>query len=381
MLSSNFIEYFGRLEDPRVTNHNTRHKFIDILVMGFIATLCGCDDWEEIVDFCEEKGGMFSQFLELPNGIPSHDTFSRVFSMIDVEHFEEIFSEWMQEIFRKTDSDIIAIDGKTIRAAREKGQRKGIHIVHAWACHNKLSLGSVRVDDKSNEITAVPKLLKLLDITDCIVTLDAMHCQKSIAEAIINKGANYVLCVKDNQKGLRSSISTAFKILEQRPFKEYEDSGAQVEKGHGRIESRQYLTLPLTYLPYLKEEWPGIQSVAKVMRTRIIDGQESHEERYYISSLEYTSKKIDKAVRNHWGIENRLHWQLDVSFNEDKSRARIKNAAQCLNLMRKISMAYLKKDPDKAGIKRKRKRASYAHSYLFDILTKACSESEPACEP
>lgn len=208
-----------------------------------------------------------------------------------------------------------------------------------------------------------------------------MHCQKTIAKDIINKGANYVLCVKDNQKGLRGSISTAFKILEKRPFKEYADSGAQVEKGHGRIESRQYLTLPLTYLPYLKEEWPGIQSVAKVMRTRIIDGQESYEERYYISSLDYTSKKIDKAVRNHWGIENRLHWQLDVSFNEDKSRARVKNSAQCLNLMRKISMAYLKKDPDKAGIKRKRKRASYAHSYLFEILTKACTESEPACEP
>lgn len=380
MLSSNFIEIFGKLEDPRVTNHNSKHKFIDILVMAFIATLCGCDDWEEVVDFCEEKQVMFSLFLELPNGIPSHDTFGRVFSMIDVEHFEEIFSEWMQEIFDKSNGDIIAIDGKTIRASRAKGMRKGIHIVHAWACHNKLSLGSVRVDDKSNEITAVPKLLKLLDITDCIVTLDAMHCQKTTAETIINRGGNYVLCVKNNQKELRSCISTAFKILEQRPYKEYKDSGEQAEKAHGRIETRQYLTLPLTYLPYLKEEWPGIRSVAKVVRTRIIDGTESFEERYYISSLEYTSDKIDKAVRNHWGIENRLHWQLDVSFNEDKSRARVKNAAECLNLMRKISMAYLKKDPDKAGIKRKRKKASYAHNYLFDILMKGVFDSTPACE-
>jgi len=185
MLTADFLNHFSKLEGPPVTNHNTRHKFIDILVLAFVANLCGCDDWEEVAAFCKIKIALFKPFLELPHGVPSHDTFSRVFSMIDTYHFEEIFVEWMKGIFVKSKGEIIALDGKTIRASRVKGSHKGIHIVSAWACENQLTLGAIKVDSKENEIIAIPRLLKLLNIAHCTVTIDAMGCQKKIAEKIL----------------------------------------------------------------------------------------------------------------------------------------------------------------------------------------------------
>ena len=382
MLTEGFLIHFSKLEDPRVVNHNSRHKFIDIIVMAFIAVLCGCDDWVEVAGFCEVREKLFKELLELPNGIPSHDTFSRVFSIIDAEHFEEIFAEWMQEIFHKTNGEIIALDGKTIRAARAKGNKKGVHLVSAWACYNKLTLASVKVEDKTNEITAIKKILMLLDISKCTVTIDAIGCQKEIAKAIVARGGNYVLCVKDNQKEVKSAIATAFKITEQRQFKEYSDTGERSEKSHGRIESRRYLSLPLTYTPYLRDDWDGIQSITKVIRSRTVNGETTEAIWYYISTHEYTSDKIAEAIRSHWHIENRLHWQLDISFHEDQSRSRIKNSALTFSLLRKISMAYLKKNLKyKVGIKCKRKMACWSEEYLFDTLMGAYNhDADKVCE-
>lgn len=381
MLSSDFILHFSVLEDPRVCNHNTRHKFLDILTLGFIANLCGCDDWVEVSEFCEAKQELFEQFLELPNGIPSHDTFGRVFSMIDTEHFEELFSEWMRKIFNKTKGEIIAIDGKTVRGSRAKGDKKGIHIVSAWACANKLTLGSVKVRDKSNEITAIPKLLKLLNITNCTITIDAMGCQKEIAREIIKRGADYVLCVKDNQKQLKFDIATMFDIADTRKYKGYIDSGKNVEKKHGREENRQYYTLPLDSQPLIKDDWPGAKSATKVIRTRIVDDEKTEEINYYISSHSYISDYIKKAIRAHWNVENCLHWQLDVSFNEDKCRARIKNEAESIALLRKMSLAFLKKDKTtKAGIKCRRKKASWDEKYLIKVLIEGSQDEKVTCE-
>lgn len=370
MLDSSFMKHFSELEDPRVTNHNTRHKFIDILVLGFVANLCGCDDWPEVEDFCKVKKPLFAQLLELPHGIPSHDTFGRVFSMIDTHHFEEIFVSWMNEIFVKTNGEIIAIDGKTICAAREKNELKGIHLVNAWACKNRLTLGVMRVDSKTNEITVIPKLLKILNIATCTVTLDAMGCQRKIAKEIIKNKANYVLTVKGNQGELRCCLKTATSIIEKRKFVECLDSGEEIEKHHGREESRRYINFPITDdFPPLSNDWEEIKSVTRVIRKRTLNNETTEEEIYYISSHPYHSEKIKNAIRSHWHVENRLHWHLDVSFNEDQCRARVKNGAESIALLRRISMAYLKKDTkSKVGIKHKRKKGGWDNSYLIEIL-------------
>jgi len=290
MLSSDFLKHFSKLEDPRVTNHNSRHKFIDILVLAFVANLCGCDDWTEVVAFCKIKKQLFEQFLELPNGISSHDTFSRVFAVIDIVNFEEIFITWMNELFVKSKGEIVAIDGKTVRGSRTKEYSKGIHLVNAWACKNQLTLGVVRVDRKTNEITAIPKLLKLLNITNCTVTIDAMGCQRKIVKEIIDRGANYVLTVKGNQQDLKDDISDVFSNLENKENIECCDSGVMKESQHGRDETRRYISLPIiTTLPLLKDTWEGIQSITKVIRTRTLNGKRSEEILYYISSHSYHS--------------------------------------------------------------------------------------------
>ncbi len=383
MLTVEFINHFSKLEDPRVTNHNTRHKFIDILVLAFVGILCGCDDWEDVVDFCEIKIHLFQDFLELPHGIPSHDTFSRVFSMIDGHHFEEIFIEWMKEVYTKTQGEVVALDGKTIRGARSKGFHRGAHIVSAWACKNQLTLGAIKVDCKENEITAVPRLLKLLNIAHCTVTMDAMGCQKKIAAQILEKKANYVLTVKNNQKELRSDIEMVFSTIERRQHIEGLDSGEELENKHGRKEMRRYTSLPVDEFSFLFSDWAGIKSVTRVVRKRELAEKTSEETVYFISSHPYHSEQIKMAIRSHWHIENRLHWQLDVSFNEDRSRARIKNEAQNIALMRRISMNYLKKETTrKASIRRKRKQASWDDGYFFQILSLILENqiSDPACE-
>lgn len=369
MLLLDFQKHFAALEDPRVTNHNTRHKFMDILVMAFIGTLCGCDDWTEVVDFCTLKKQLFKQFLELPNGIPSCNTFARVFSMIDIKHFEELFIDCMNEVFIKTRGEVVALDGKTIRAARESGTKKGIHLVNAWACENNLTLGTMRVDDQTNEITVVPKLLKLLNISHCTVTLDAMGCQRDIAETIINKKAHYVLTVKGNQTALKTELEMTFKLLNMKPNESFLDSGDEVEKGHGRTETRRYISIPISKCSNITNDWLGAQSITGVIRKRLVNGETSEQTSYFISSHPYHSPDIKKAIRSHWKVENNLHWQLDVSFNEDRSRARMKNEAESIALLRRMTMAVLKKDiQSKSSIKCKRKKAGWDDTYLCEVI-------------
>lgn len=375
MISTEFLNYFAELEDPRVTNHNSRHKFIDILILGFVGTLCGCDDWVEVNEFSLSKIVFFKQILELPHGIPSHDTFSRVFSMIDTAHFEELFIRWMQDVFVKTKGEIIALDGKNIRGSRDKGSRHGIHMVNAWACKNELILGSMRVDTKINEISTISKMLNILNITNCTITIDAMGCQKKIAKKIVEKDANYVLCVKDNQNELKNDIKLAFSIIEGRHSDVLIDSGELVEISHGRFETRQYFHIPLEEFTNITNDWAGAKSATKVVRTRKTDAGTSTEEVYYISSHSYHSSSIAEAIRKHWHVENRLHWQLDISFREDHCRSRVKNEAANLALLRRISMMFLKKDKKtKVGIKAKRKKAGWDESYLMEIIKNGLSE-------
>lgn len=371
MLEDSFTEHFSKLEDPRVNNHNSRHKFIEILVLAFISILCGCDDWVEVEEFCNHKIKMFKKFLELKHGIPSHDTFGRVFSMIDTYHFEEVFANWMKEVFVKTKGEVIAIDGKTLRSSRTTNELKGAHLVNAWACKNRLTLGVMHVDSKTNEITVIPKLLKLLSIANCTVTLDAMGCQKNIAKEIIKNKANYVLTVKDNQADLRCTLDTAISIIEKRSFVECSDSGEEIERKHGREEIRRYRSYPINDdFPPLANDWTDIQSVTKVFRKRILKNKIEKETVFFISSHPYHSEHIKDAIRSHWHIENRLHWQLDVSYREDHCRARIKNEAESIALMRRITMAFLKDHKKvKRGIKCKRKVASWDEEYLFDVLS------------
>jgi len=256
--------------------------------------------------------------------------------MIDGYHFEEIFIEWMKEVYTKTNGEIVSLDGKTIRGARAKGSLKGAHIVSAWACKNQLTLGAMKVDCKENEITVIPRLLKLLNIAHCTVTIDAMGCQKKIAEQIIEKKANYVLTVKGNQKELRTDIETVFSIVESRQHVECLESGEEIEKKHGRKETRRYTSLPIDEFTSLFSAWVGIKSITRVIRKRELDEKISDETVYFISSHPYHSEQIKTAIRSHWHIENRLHWQLDVSFNEDRNRSRIKNEAQNIALIRRF---------------------------------------------
>jgi predicted transposase YbfD/YdcC len=378
MFTSDFILHFSELEDPRITNHNSKHNFQDIFILAFIANLCSCDSWVEVESFCKVKIDFFKQFLDLPNGIPSHDTFGRVFSLIDSYHLEELLISWMNKVFNKSRGEVVAIDGKTIRAARRKGESKGIHLVNAWACDNKLSLGVMKVESKSNEITAITKLLKVLNIANCTVTIDAMGCQKSIAKEIVKNSANYILCVKDNQKRLKDDLELSFKLHEKDFYQHSNENKTQNEKCHGRVETRRYITLPIEYSPHLKDDWAEIKSIVKVIRTRTIDSETAEQVNYYISSHSYLSEQIEKGIRKHWNIENCLHWQLDISFDEDRCRARTKNEAENIAILRRISMAFLKKDKkSKVGIKIKRRKASWDNTYLLNVLNEGLkSETE-----
>lgn len=375
MLNSDFFLHFSVLEDPRTTNHNTRHQFMDIFVLAFIANLCGCDNWSEVEAFCKSKISLFKQFLELPNGIPSHDTFGRVFSLIDSEHLETLLIRWMNTLFNKSKGEIVAIDGKTICGSRKKDEHKGIHLVNAWACENQLTLGTMKVDNKSNEITAILRLLKHLRIVGCTITIDAIGCQKKIVKEILNQGANYVICLKNNQKLLREDVEMSFNLKDKNYYQHFHDSGEETESGHGRQESRRYQCLPIDYFPHLVKDWPGIQSVIKVIRKRQVNENQSEEINYYISSHSYLSNQIPKAIRKHWNIENNLHWQLDISFDEDHCRARVKNEAQNIAILRRISMAYLKRDTTrKGGIKTKRKTAGWDDEFLLSVLANGAQE-------
>jgi predicted transposase YbfD/YdcC len=365
------LQHFSALTDPRIERRKL-HKLIDILAIAICATICGAETWEDLELFGNAKQQWFKSFLELEHGIPSHDTFRRVFARLDPEEFQHSFLNWVRSTFELTSGQVVAIDGKQARGSSDRGAGKAaINTVSAWASDNQLVLGQVQTEEKSNESTAVPELLQMLELRGCIVTLDAMGCQREIAEQIINKEADYVLSVKGNQSNLEADIRDYFDWALQDKFKQTVYSQYTETNGdHGRLEVRRYYTTRDIEWLRNKAAWKGVQSIAMVEREREILGEETTLERsYYLSSLAAEAKVIGKAIRRHWTVENSLHWVLDVGFGEDRSRIRKGNAPQNLATLRHIALNLLKQEKSlKVGMKSKRLKAGWDEAYLLKVL-------------
>lgn len=371
---ASLTEHFALLEDPRA-EHLIDHKLIDIIMIAICAAICGADTWNDIELFGNERLDWLRQFLELRNGIPSHDTFGRVFARIDAEQFQNCFASWVRAVFPVTKGQVIAVDGKQARGSHDRANDKNaIHVVSAWATANHLVLGQQKVDEKSNEITAIPELLHLLEVNGCIVTIDAMGCQTEIAEQIIDQGADYVLTVKKNQPHLHEDIDFFFQLAHQNNFQKVDHTyDRTVNKGHGRIETRQCWAISgEESLQFLRgyEQWKALRTIAMVNGQRQINGKTTIETRYYISSLANDAKKILHAARSHWGVENSLHWVLDVAMGEDDSRIRKDNAPENMATLRRIALNLLKQEKTlKRGIQGKRLKAALSPDYLLKVLT------------
>jgi predicted transposase YbfD/YdcC len=363
-------EHFSSLDDPR--RYNRRHKLIDIIVIAVSAVICGADDWPAVEEYGQAKKKWFERFLELPHGIPTQDTFRRVFAALDAEQFQNHFMEWIKAVYRVTEGQVVPIDGKQLRRSHDRSAgKKAIHMVSAWAAKNSLVLGQVKVDDKSNEITAIPQLLDLLEISGCIVTIDAMGCQKTITHKIIARDADYVLALKGNQSGLHDDVIELFTYASETEFVDC-DYCKTVEKSHGRIEIREcWTTSNAEYMAYLRDlsAWANLYTIVMIKRERRVDTKTETEIQYYITSLVGSARQILSAIRAHWSIENQLHWVLDIAFREDESRLRKGNGAQNFGLLRHIALNLLKQETTcKRGIKTKRLKAGWDMDYLVKVL-------------
>lgn len=368
------ISFSKHIVDHRM-DRNKAHTVESIVYIAIAAVLCGAESWNEIEMFGRSKEDYFRSRIPSFNGIPSHDTFNRFFSSIDTDYFERQFRYWVRQVCGKY-KGVVAIDGKTIRGASKRSKSGfNLHIVSAFAAANGISMGQVKVNDKSNEITAIPELIEALDLKDCIVTIDAMGCQKDIAAKIIKAKADYILCVKDNHKRLHKELIEQFaqgdellargKTLPQSRWASYRTE----EKAHGMREIRECTVYNNGVLDKIYEQWEGLQSIARIVSTRVElkTGKVTTEKRYYISSLGLDAKLIAESVRTHWSVENNLHWQLDVSFNEDRGR-KSDNGAQNFSVICKMALALLKQDDKKASIVAKRKCAGWDNKYLDKLL-------------
>jgi predicted transposase YbfD/YdcC len=375
---SNLVDALEAVPDPRRQCKNLRHRLVDVLIIGFCGVLCGCDDFVEIQEFALSKEDLFRRFLELPNGIPSHDTFRRVFQAVCPLTLQRCLIDWLQGLRQTAKAaagvgEVVAIDGKTLRRTFDRARElAALHLVSAWATANGITLGQVAVDAKSNEITAIPQLIELLDLKDCIVTIDAMGCQKEIAVTIVAKDADYVLALKDNQPTLHEQVTDYF--LEQleadNPDRRMRRH-CEVEESHGRTETRETLVAPAPKKMVATGTWAGLASIIMVIRHCIdhATGKTTDEVRYFISSLPARAKRLAGAVRQHWGIENGLHWVLDVAFNEDRMRQRDRNGIENLALLNRLAVSLLRQDKTvKAGVKCKRKTAGWDNDYLLRLL-------------
>ena len=361
------ITILKEVPDPRVDRREL-HSLSDVLAIAICALLCGADSFEDMEVFGEAKSDWFGTFLELPHGIPSHDTFNRVFAAIDPEKFLECFMRWTQSLRSAITEEIVALDGKALRRAINAGDCPKV-VVSAWAADNGLALGQLKTDDKSNEITAVPKLLRALELGGCIVTLDAMGCQKEIAKEIKEADADYVLALKGNHGLTHAEIKSYLDEAISRKAKEL----AYVEildKGHGRLETRRYWQSGQLDWFEDRSSWEGLQSVGVVEAVRELNGQSSVERRYYLSSLSVDVNRFARAVRSHWSIENQLHWVLDVNFKEDQSRARSGYAAENLATLRRWALNLIKADQQKKkrSLKGRMKAAGWDNRYLLHLL-------------
>jgi predicted transposase YbfD/YdcC len=364
--NDNLISIFGNIEDPR-SHINQLHDLVDILLIGIISVICGAQTWKQMVDFAYSKEDFLRKFLKLDNGIPSEDTINRVFSAIDSSEFENCFIKWVNSISLITKGQVIAIDGKTLCGAKSKGIKSPVHMVSAWANDNNLVLGQVRVNDKSNEITAIPELLDKLMIKGNIITIDAMGTQTNIVEKIIKNEADYILAVKDNQKQLLEEIKDEFKFGKEIGLV------TNIDIGHGRIETRKCSVISnFLFIENKDDKWKKLNQIIRIESIREFKNSDKPTEkatRYYISSLMNNATEYQKNIRSHWGIENKLHWTLDVSFSEDSSRKRNKNAAQNYSVLLKIALNLLKNEKtQKQGIAGKRLKAGWDENYLLKVL-------------
>lgn len=359
---------FATLPDPRVVGR-TMHRLIDILFLALCAMICGMEDWEAIEDWGNERLEWLRQYVALENGIPSHDTIARVFAALDSKQFQACFVRWMNDLCPSLEGEIVAMDGKTARGARDRlSGKSAIHMVSAFVCGHGITLGQWKTEEKSNEITAIPELIDVLNLKGATVTLDAMGCQKKIAEAIKAKGADYVFGLKGNQDTLHQQVQAAFDVTQWRNYQDFANWGhATEETGHGRAERRRCVAL--AWMPTEQSEaWPGMQSVAMVESMRQTSEGVASEKRYFISSLPPDSERLAQAIRSHWEVENRLHWCLDVTFHEDACRIRTDHAPENLNILRKIAMNLLRLNPLKRSLPKKRLKACLNGDYLSEIL-------------
>ena len=360
-------KFFAKLKDPRRA-HRRLHRLQDIIVIALCAVIAGAQDWQQIETFGRKRRAWLGGFLELLNGIPSHDTFERVFNRLKPQAFQACFREWVQAISAALRIKHVAIDGKTLRGS---GSAKlgPLHLVSAWATAQHLSLGQVAVDAKSNEITAIPALLELLDLNGALVTIDAMGCQKAIAQKVVDQGGHYALTVKDNQEHLRADIQQAFTKAFDTDFAEVDyDVYRTRERGHGREEYRCYTVLHTTEGIRHADAWADLTTIGMCYSERTVKGETTTEVRYFIGDKRASAKYYASGLRNHWGIENNLHWQLDVNFKEDGNRVQKRNAAENLALLRRLTLSLLRAHPSKDSIAKKRFAAALDPSFLEEIL-------------
>lgn len=362
--------HFSELTDPRI-DRTKRHKLVDIITIAICSTLSMGESWDAMEEFGQAHEQWLRKFLELPGGIPSHDTFNRVFARIDPDQFRTCFISWVKSIEPKFGGDIIPIDGKTVRGSHDRANgNKAIHMVSAWACHSSLVLGQLKTEEKSNEITAIPKLLDLLEIKGCVVSIDAMGCQKKIADKIVEKQADWVFGLKGNQSIFHQDVIAWFESLDldrwcRNPSVFLETK----EKNHGRQETRRYYYFTDHSLGRYAEQWKGFRGIGMVESIRDNGKKVTTERRYFIASMSGDVKRFAQAVRSHWGIENLLHWVLDVSFSEDANRTRKGHAPENLAILRHIALNILRKDTaSKKSIKLKRLRAGWDTDYLEQLL-------------
>lgn len=370
---THILSYFSDLEDPR-GGKNITHPLGNIITIAILAVICGADGWVDVEEYGKAKQDWLSTFLTLERGIPSHDTFGRVFRWIDEDAFQARFIKWTASICQQTQGEVIALDGKKLRRSQEKRKgREGIWMVSAWASENRLVLGQKKVDDKSNEITAIPELLAQLDITGCVVTLDALNTQTAVAKQIVAANADYILAVKKNQGTLYQDMEMLFEGFTDTHYQSVNYQTAQrTNEGHDRQEFRQvWVVTDPEYLAYLRKgsKWANLTSLIKLVTVRVTPTKTETHTRYFISSWSTSAQDFLRAIREHWQIENGLHWVLDIAFREDESRIRKDHAPQNMAVLRHLALNLLKQDTSvKVGIAAKRKMAGWDNSYLLNVL-------------
>lgn len=370
---ASIFDHFVALDDPRI-DRTKLHPLLSIVTIAICAVIAGAESWNDIAEFGDTKADWFGTFLDLPHGIPAHDTFNRVFAALDPAQFQACFLSWMQAVTAVLPAQVVAVDGKTARRSHDRATGKpAIHMISAWATANRLVLAQMKVEDKTNEITALPIFLRQLALNGCIVTIDAMGCQRVIAQQIIDQGADYVLALKENQGTLLADVQDTFAQARTTRFAELApDGAATVDKGHGRIEHRRHWVVAdpqsIAWL-HTEHHWPGLAAVGMVEAERQVGTERSSETRYYVLSRPLTAQAFGEAVRSHWGIENQVHWLLDRVFDEDHSRIRQGAAAENFVVLRHIALNLLRHQPTKRlSLKARRLKAGWDTTYLLQVL-------------